>query len=86
MKLDDFLELAGVLDQFDDLLFALVLSDHLRDVLVEAAHALVPENRPQVLYERVSEENEPFATAILEEDFEKVVSDHCAVLTQYFLH
>ena len=80
LELDDFLELAGVLDEFDDFLLALVLRDHLGDVLVERAHALVPEDRPQVLNERVPEENEPLATAILEENFEEVVSDHCAVL------
>jgi len=59
----------------------LVLRDHLGDVLVEAAHALVTEDRPQVLNEWVSEENEAFAAAILEENFEEVVSDHCAVLS-----
>ena len=85
LKLNCFLQLAGVLDEFDHFLFALVVRDHLSDVLSEHIRALVAEEGPEVLDERLAEEDESFSAGVLKVNVEVVLLDDLTVLAQLLL-
>ena len=59
------------------------------DVFPEGIGALVPENGPQVLHERLTKEYEPLLAAVLEVNVEVVLADALRVgpkLVLDFLH
>ena len=73
LEIDGVLELTSVLDKFDDFLSAIGLKTHLSQVLSEQVAALIAEERPQVLDDRLTEENQSLLAAVLVEDLEEVL-------------
>ena len=75
LEIDCFLQLAGILDQLEHFLLPLVVSRHLGDVLSEHISALVPKKTPEILYQRLTEENQPLLATVLEVNVEVVLLD-----------
>ena len=73
LEIDGVLELTSVLDKFDDFLSAISLKTHLSQVLSEQVAALIAEERPQVLDDRLTEEDQSLLAAVLVEDLEEVL-------------
>ena len=86
LEVDGLLKLACIADEFDDLFFALVVSVHFSDVLVEDAGTLAAEDAPQILDKGLVEEYQPLLATVLKVDVEVVLLDGLAVRSKFVLN